>query len=75
MSGRQLVVLTGFVAVIAALLLAVARMETGAALLLVAAFGAYSAIVLCGAHRARGRVIRRAPAAVRRRTPPAAGPR
>ncbi len=53
MSRREMLVLGGFVAVVAALLLVAARMETGLALALVVVFGANSALVLHGAHRSR----------------------
>lgn len=72
MSRREMLVLGAFVAVVTVLLLVAARLETGLALALVVVFGANSALVLHGAHRA---VIRRGPAARPRRTPPAPGPR
>lgn len=73
MSGTQWVALGGFVAVLAVLLLAVARIDTFAAIALLAAFGGYSAAVLHGAHE---RLLSRpTPFARPRRRRRATGPR
>lgn len=55
MSGRELLVMGAFTAVIATLVVALTDLETGAVIVLVAAFAAYSAVVLRGVHRARSR--------------------
>lgn len=80
MSGRQWVAAGGFVAIVAALLLAAARLEPGVAAIFAAGFGAYSVAVLRNAERVparvrRRRVTSRALLAARRRTPPGSGRR
>lgn len=73
MPGSQWVALSGFVAVLAVLLLAVARIDTFAAIALLATFGGYSAAVL---HGARERLLSRpTPFARPRRRRRAAEPR
>lgn len=59
MSRAQWLAVGGFVVVVAALLLVVARLEAGAAAGLVVGFGVYSVVVLRDASRVPARVTRR----------------
>lgn len=60
MSRAQWLAVAGFVAVVSALLLVLARLQAGAAIALVAGFGLYSVAVLRDASRVPSRVTRRA---------------
>ncbi len=55
MTGRELLVMGAFTAVIALLVVALTDLEAGAVVVLVAAFAAYSAVLLRGVHRQRSR--------------------